>query len=298
MATYEGNCYEILSWVRRSLNEYSTAYVQGTDTSGIFSNAFIIDQINDSQKQLYNILLRYIPEEFLETASITGSNSVFSLPWNFGRAVQFRDENGYPVLPAVAKNLPPDAQLSGSSDRLYYRKGQTFVVFQSGVSATYKLYYRKSPREIHAGVASAGGAQSLTLDATYAKRVADYYNGMDMENVTDLSIDTITDYTAALVATISGTGASSDYYGIVSELPDAFHHLIAPRALMLCKERHPVSQVAISPAELQIWQNQLKDALSAFGYDEDKVSPEDIWTDFGTDPGFGVNIPGQGYLIY
>jgi hypothetical protein len=297
MATYEGNCYEILEQVRYGINEHSTAYVQGTDTSGTYQNPFIIKQINDAQLLIYNILLRSIPDHFLQSSTITGVSSVFTLPWDFGTLVQFRDPDGYPVAISESKSLPVNASLSGSSDRIAYRKGNTLVLFKSGVNETYTLWYRTKPRLIHAGKASAGAATSITLNATYAKRLADYYNGMKIENVTDTSIDTITDYTAALVATISGTGEANDYYGIVSELPEAFHHLIASRATMLCRDRHPVSEEKTSKTEFLEWQEELRDALIAFGK-QHETSPEDIWIDYGYDGLYGVNIPGQGYLIY
>lgn len=297
MATYEGNAYELLSNVRRQLNDYSTALVQATDTSGAFLNAFLLDQINDAQKQLHAILLRYIPEEFLASASIVGSSSVFTLPWNFGRVVELRDSNGRKVHPAPVRHLPPTSQVSGASKNMYYRKGQTFVVFKSGVSDTYTLYYRTKPREIHSGKASAGATTSLTLDADYSKLVADYYNGMDIENVTDGSVDTISDYSAARVATIAGTGEANDYYGIVSELPETFHHLIAPRAALLAAQRSSVAEEKPTPADWRIWENILHDALVAYGVNEDE-RPEDIWCDLDGGGGYGgVDIPGQGYLI-
>lgn len=296
MATYEGNCYEILEQVRYSLNDYSIAYVEGTETDGAFQNPFIIKQINDAQTLLYNILLRNIPDQFLNSASITGVSSVYTLPWDFGKVVQFRDDDGYPVLIDTVKNLP--ANLSGASDKIAYRKGNTLVLYKSGVTKTYTLYYRTKPRMIHAGKASAGAATSLTLDSTYAKRITDYYNGMKIENITDESIDTITDYTSALVATISGTGEADDYYGIVSEIPEAFHHLIASRAAMLCRDRSPISEERTTKTEFLEWQEDVRDALIAFG-EQREIDIEEIFTDYGPDPmGAGVDIPGQGYLIY
>ncbi len=294
MATYEGSCYEILSNVRRALNEGDTDYITGTDTSGIFENAFIMDQINDSQKHLYMILMKVIPEAFLTSVSLTGSDSVFTLPANYGKVLEFRDENGSRVYRAGSRAVP--APRSGASKKQYYQEGNTFVVFQSGVTSTYTLWYYKKPREIHAGLASAGGALSITLDSTYAKLLADYYNGMLFENVTDDSVDTISDYSSARVATITGTGATSDYYGIVSEIPEYAWHLIAPRAAMLCKERHPASQEKPGPLEVMVWEESVKDTISALGIVAD-ITPEEIWTDFGGSPGGTVNIPGQGYLI-
>lgn len=299
MATYTGNAYELLSIVRQQLNDYSAALVNGTDTSGAFSNAFLLDQINNAQREIYAILMRIIPEEFLTNTTIVGSSSVFSLPWDFGKVVEFRDSDGYPVYPAKTRNLPINSQLSGASKNTYYRKGQTLVVFRSNVSDTYKLWYYSKPREIHAGKASAGAATSITLDASYAKLIADYYNGMGIENVTDDSVDTISDYTAARVATIAGTGEADDYYGIVSELPEPFHNLIGTRAALLAAQRSHAAEMKPTIVDWRNWDNTLNDVLLAFGIGEDQQRPEDLWTEYGGgyDEG-GIDIPGQGYLIY
>ena len=63
MATYL-NGYTLLEKVRILLNEYSTAYVQATDTTGKYLNSQIMDGINNAQRFIYNFLLRRIPYEF------------------------------------------------------------------------------------------------------------------------------------------------------------------------------------------------------------------------------------------
>lgn len=121
-------------------------------------------------------------------------------------------------------------------------------------------------------MSSAGGALSLTL-ATTASNLADYYNGMLIEDITDSWTDTITDYSAARVATLAAqTGAASKYYGIVSELPEEFHELIGPKALLLMKESHKALKTP-SKSEMDNFYMALNEKiLSFFGTaDQDPV---------------------------
>ena len=277
MATYE-NCYEILANVRQGLNEYSTALLQGTDATGAYLNSFLIKAINRSVRHIYGLLLMRMPEIFYESIDLVGVNSVFTLPWDFGRCLYFKDENGLQVFRINPKQLKL-ANETGN-DRLYYQSGQTFVLDKDGVTKTYTLQYYRKPREIHAGKASTGGSKSITLDAAFAKKIADYYNGMLYENVTKDHIDTITDYTAARVATIAAeTAAENDYYGIVSDIPEPFHHLIAPKAVHLIKNDSPVAQEKPTSQSLDEWTANLSEAIQSYsGSDDGDV--EDLFLDF------------------
>ena len=292
--TYQ-NAYTILRDVREMLGEYSIARLQGSDASGAYSNEFLTKRINEAQRLLYELLMMSIPDEFLSESDITGSDSVFTLPWDCGRVLQFRDEDGHIVYPIPPRMRPSDA--SSGHERLYYRKGQTLVLTKSGVSQTYTLFYRSKPRDIHAGQASAGSAASITLDSDYAPKIVDYFNNMTIENITRDWTDTITEYTAARVATITETAGADDYYGLVSELPEPFHHLIAPRAVLEARLKHPHSKRAPTAEEFQVWQGQFVQALKAYGVGEDEMRPEDLWADYTGPRQHSVNIPGQGYLI-
>ena len=293
MATYD-NAYEILEQIRYGLNEHSTAYVQGTDTSGLYQNPYLTKETNKAQRLIFSTLLKRAPEKFLESASLTGVDSVFTLPWNFGSIVEFKDANGRRVWPAGVEAIPGTG--GQGSSRQYYRKGNTLVLTKSGSTDTYTLWFRSQPRDIHAGKAAAGAASSITLDSTYAKLIADYYNGMDLENDTDDSIQPISDYTAARVATITGTGAEDDYYGLVSELPQVFHYLIAPRAVITTKLEHPASQEKPTSQDIQMWFNDLMETLSAWAKPSEDISPEDIWADYGGPIG-GTAVPGHSSLV-
>jgi len=290
MGTYH-NGYSILSDVREDLHVHSTALVQGTETHSPYSNAQILRKINNAQDFIYSLLIKRIKGQFLESVDLTGVDSVFTLPWNFGYLREFKNEDGYKVFPIDIDSLPLNS--GTGSDRKYYRKGNTLVLTESGVTETYTLWYYKKPRELNQGMSSAGGALSLTLAST-AKAIADYYNNMIIENVTDDWTDTISDYTAARVATITETGAASKYYGIVSELPEVFHPLIAPKAVLSLKLM-PISKQKPTVAEKAEWEEMLLEALRSFaGEAEDLPS---VWGSGGL--GYeGVEIPDQGYTIF
>ena len=277
MATYE-NCYEILDHLRYGINEHSSGFMAGTDTTCPHSNSYLVKKINVAQRQIYNILLRRIKGEFLETASLTGVSSVYTLPADFGILVHFKDDNGLKV-----HQIPPSRKHTTNATgfkRLYYRKGQTLVLDKDGITATYTLEYYRKPRELDQGATSAGAATSATL-ATTAKGIVDYYNGMKIENITDSTVDEISDYTAARVATVTNIWAASKTYGIVSDIPEPFHHLIGPKAVHLTKAESPVIQEKPTASEVSEWNSQLIDALRAYAGTDLDEDPASLFEDFG-----------------
>ena len=278
MPTYN-SAYEIGSDIRDSLNEYSTALMQGTDTSGAFSNRQIMKGINDALRYLYSVLVKRIKSEFVKVdESITITSSAGTLPWDLGRLIMLKNQYGRPMYPLrPTQRVPVNA--TGSPRQYWLKKNRQIQIEQAGISETYLITYVAKPREIHFGMASAGGALSITLDASYAKKIVDYYNDMDIELVTDDKADTITDYTAARVATITNTGASDKYYGIVPEIPEAFHHLIAPYGAIFTKDSSPVAQEKSTDRENANVNDQLIMALRAFG-GEHETDYDQIFTDF------------------
>jgi len=280
MATYD-NCYEIASDVRRGLNEYSTEKVQGTDTSGAYPNAQILKAINDAQKFLYHILIKRIRHEFeVHDQDLVFTNSIATYPSNFGRLIQLKNTLGRQVYYIDVKEKVPTTSVG--SNRLFLRKKgiiNQLQIERSGVNETWKISYIVKPRDIHWGQASAGAATSITLDSLYAKKIVDYYNDMFIENITQDWVDTIDDYAVNRVATISETAAASDYYGLVSEIPDSFQHLIAPKAAMLIKDLSPVTQEKVTKGENDAWVGLLLEALRGLEGRED-TDYEDVFTDF------------------
>ena len=287
MATYD-NAYEILTEVRYAIDEYSSALVQATDTYGAYSNASLMKKINGAQRFLYNFLFTKKPELFLTSTTLTGVSSVYTLPADFGVLKEFRDDDGAKVYPITVDKLKLDD--SDGSDRLYYRKGNTLVLDKDGVTDVYTLWYHTKCREIHSGMSSAGGVKSLTLDASYAKKIVDYYNGMTIENVTDDWVDTITSYTTGRVATITNTGAASKYYGIVSELPEMFHCLIVPKAVIEAKLM-PQSKEKPNETELLAFYDNMRETYRAYAGSQQDTDWEDVFCDFGP------SVPYSGGII-
>lgn len=281
MASTYLNCYNIAEVVRYDLNEYSTALMQASDTTGAFQNSQIIQKINQAQSFIWNVLFSQFPELFLKSASNSFSASAATLPWDLYRIKRVENSDKVKMDPITVdgKHVYSDS----GSEYTYYRYGNTLRVDADGYSDTGTLWYYQKPRDITMGMSSAGAATSLTL-ATSAKAIADYYNSMKIENITDDWVDTITAYTAARVATITNTGAASKYYGIISELPDAFHHLIPMKATILCKSL-PVSPIQPSASEVADFQELLRETVKGYaGTSHSDVPMESIINDF--DPMF------------
>ena len=297
------NAYKILHDVRHGVNEYSATLWAGTDTSGLYTNEYLLEKINAAQARIYALVMKTEARQiFYEEASLTGVNSVFTLPWDFGRLLQFEDERGFKVHPTSAKNKPISG-VQGSSN-LYFRDGNTYILTQSGITQTYTLKYYKKPRLLTFGIAAASsGANSLLMEnSALVVRRDDYYNGFLIDNYTQAKTTTITDFTASTRAatTTSGemTWASADVYGTVSNLPEEFHLLIAPFAAILAKAQHPASQEPPTKIELATWGEMLMEVIVGFVNEPDDIPIEDIFTDFGREfGGGGYSIPGHTSLV-
>jgi len=296
MATYL-NGYTLLEklWIQLvGYNSNITAYVQGTDTTGPYSNPQIMDGINAAQRFLYSTLFTRIPYEFEEETTLTGVASVYTLPADFGQLRLFKDSNGYPIHPISTEQR---RTTSGSgSDQAYYRKGNTLVIDKSGVTEVNTLTYYRKCRDIEQGKALGGGSQYLEFAAT-AKLIDDYYNGLTIENITDDSVDTITDYTATdRKATIeTEVGATDDYYGTVSDLPEPFHYLLIPRAVFEITANYPIAKEKSTVSGAEIFMQNFMATLRAYAGNSLDTYAEDIWTAYGRGGGNSnpYNIPGH-----
>lgn len=275
---YPGNCYEILTNIRYAINEHSTGLVQGTDVTGSFQNSYLISQINKAQRLIHGILFSQMPELFLTSADLVFASSVASLPWDCGKVSLIQNADGFPLTKI---NQKQSHVASYTGDRYaYYRYGNTIRVDQDGISETGKLWYYKRCRELTMGMSSAGGALSLTL-ATTAANIADYYNNMTIEDITDDWADTISDYSSSRVCTLAAqTGAASKYYGLVSDLPEEFHGLIEERAIIQVKQ-HPKAPFKITKEDISIFTDNLSTVMSSFaGTNTGDVNFDDVFNDF------------------
>jgi hypothetical protein len=270
------NCYALLEEVRSELNEYSTALCQGTDTAGSYDNSDIVRKLNVSQRFLFNLLFVRFPDLFLTSSDVTGSSGVYTVPSDLFRLCNITNSNGDKIYP-ISIQTKHKANSTGSA-YLYYRKGNTIVI-DDGTSNTLTFNYYKTPKELTQGQSKGGGATSITL-ANSARAVADYYNNVIIENVSDNWFDTITDYTAARVATIATRCSVGKFYGTVSELPEDFHHLISKRTSLMLKNQ-VVSPQDVKIAEVGDFREDLTETLRSFtGTWGSDVSPEELFYDF------------------
>jgi len=272
------NAYELLSLVRYGLNEHSTAYVQGTDTSGSFQNAHIMQEINNAQRFLHGILFKRFPELFLTSTTLTVTSSLASLPADFFKLRRLENSEGIKIKQISLDEKHLDSY--GGQEFFYYRYGNNIKFDQDDYSDTPTLWYYTRPRDLNQGQEAAAGAKTITLAST-ARKEADYYNGMKIEDVTADWVDTISDYSAARVCTIgTETSVDDDYYGLISELPEFFHHLIAPRAVLMLQSAIP-SPDKPTKAQYLDFQEMLAATLQAYaGTFDGDMTMEDIFYDF------------------
>lgn len=273
MSSLIGNCYELVSRVRRAVNDYSTGKVNGTDTSGAFLNEQIIEAINDAQKFIFDLIFVRLPHLFLTSATITGSASVYALPSDFFKLRRVEDSQKLKVslISVDGRHLSDNT----GSKYLYYRYGSNLRIDYDGFSDNLTLHYYKRPRLLNMGQVQTGGPLSLTLAAT-ARKEADYYKNMQIEDITADWFATISAYSAARVATVAQTAGTADYYGVVSELPEELHHLIGRRASLYMKS-DPRSPVPLGPGEAGQFKEDFVESLrSLTGKEIGDVSIDDI----------------------
>jgi hypothetical protein len=266
-----------VSQVRYDLNEYSAAKVNGTDTSGGFQNEHILQKVNDAQDFLFFFLIARRPHLFLKETTLTGSSSLYSLPADFYKLKRLETyDDRSPIAPISVHQRHQSS--SGGTKYFYYRTAKQIRLDKNDLSDTLTLFYYSRPRRLNFGKVAAVGANSLTLAAT-ARAEADYYNNLTVEDVTGDFSSTISDYTAARIATIFGTPSTNDYYGLVSELPEEMHPFIVRKAAMLMKAQ-PQSPNPPTTKEETEFNRDLIEFGKTYGDDlSEDVSAESVFLD-------------------
>jgi hypothetical protein len=276
MSTHK-NCFELVREVRQGLNEYSDALATG-DEEGAYRNDFLITLINRATRQLFALISRRRPNEFFREAQLTGVDSVFTLPADFGKLVLFRDPDGAKVH-AMAQDERRWSNQSGYQN-MYYQKGRTLVLDRAGIASTYTLIYKASPRDIHQGkLAAADNAlDTVTLDASRASKLADFYNGMTIEDISADWATPISAYTTGRVATVTGfDGEAGDFYGMVPEIPEWAHMLIAPLATINAKTNE-ISKEKASKEEIAAFTELMITTFREFATPDDDQDLEDLFS--------------------
>ena len=273
------NAYQIAADVREGVNEYSSAYLQGTDTTGAFTNSKVQARINEAVRFLWSLTFVRAPEDYLTSQDLTPVASVITLPSDFMklRRLEYTDSK------KKIHRMDLDEKAAGSIGTKYrYRPYQRkyLRIDQDSVTDGVTAWYFKRPRDIHFGQALSGsGALALKM-ATTAVYENDYYNNMIVEDITASFNSVISDYTGSTrVAVVTGTAAENDWYGLVPEIPEEFHHLIAPKAILLLKS-DPKSPVKAGPKEIAEFGEMLGAAMGAYyGATNEDKSMEDIFLD-------------------
>lgn len=275
------NAYQIASDVREGVNEFSTAYLQATDATGAFTNSKIQARINEAVRFLWGLSFVRSPEDYLTSSDLTPVNSLITLPANFMklRRLEYTDSR------QKIHRMELDEKAPGTGSKVRYRPYQRkyLIIDQAGVTDGVTAWFFKRPRDIHYGQAVAGsGASALKMAAT-AIYEDDFYNGMLVEDVTAGFNSEITDYSGSTkVATVTGTASTNDWYGLVPEIPEEFHHLISMKAILLLKS-DPKSPIKPTPKDIADFNELMASAFSAYyGASTEDRSMEDIFLDLST----------------
>lgn len=277
MSTHE-NCYALVAEVRHTVGEYSEAKVRGEDTLGGYHNDYIVEKINKAIRELYVLIIRRVPDLFIEETILTAVDSVFTLPWNFGKLVYFKNGQGHQVfeMDQWQRKLT-----NGTGSKFLYRRvGNTLILDRSGVGEAYTLIYKRKPRKIHHGLVVAGASTSMTF-CRDAPKIADYFNGMTVENETADWVDTISDYTADRIATIAAeTPAKNEAYGLVPEIPEWAHMLIGPRASLMVRQEHPLTKRKPTATDFNEYRELLRTTLLEFAAPSEDQDFQELFTNF------------------
>lgn len=182
----------------------------------------------------------------LKSADVTPSSSVITLPSDCSKPIYLEEKSsGKPLRwlesvthRRVSRSIGTSLDYAGSREA--YPLLNTIEVNQDSFSTECTLWYQIRVPNLHTGTAtSSSGASALGFQADRERiYLADYYNNAYVEvidnssGVVDIRSE-ITDYSAAGVATITGTAAENDTYGTISRLPEETHMLIVMEATVL-----------------------------------------------------------------
>lgn len=222
------NAYYMVKDVRDNLGE-SVASHWGDDD--------ILRKINAAHRDRANDLIS-VPGDWLVTHDdLTPSDSVITLPSDCIKPIYMEETStGYPIPLTGDIRTRRVSRVHGASsytlDVEAYLEGNTIVVNQDSYGNEVTLWYQRRIPDLHMGTESSVAASTLGFDLSNQPRfVADYYKNCYVEvmNATTLAIEIrslISAYTAAGVATITGTPTDTDVYGTVLELPEEAWPLI------------------------------------------------------------------------
>jgi hypothetical protein len=243
-----------------------------------WSDRMLLSCLNMAQGRQARKISKSAGGWLLTSTNVTPADSVITLPTDCSKPVYLEETtSGYPIPFQVdvydrRMSRQPSAQYHVGQLEAYPQIGVVVVNKESYTTAC-TLWYQLRVPDLHVGTASAGGAASITLSAYDgvdaatgfgASVIADYYNNSKFQVVEGTGAgapDTITDYSAARVAAVTGTyGATSDY-GTISRLPEECHLLMAIEAVIIAIAK-PSS--ALDPKYFEYLKSQWKDQNDEF----------------------------------
>jgi len=215
----------------------------GEGTAKHWSDLNLMRRINLSQRLVAKIV-SMSPGDWLikKSSSLTPSSSVISLPADCSKPVYLEEVASGRALPWLTGGVKARrvSRVAGTSLDVGYREaypiGNTIEVNEDSYGEACYLWYEQRVPDLQAGTAAAGAATSLTFpDDRNSVKIADYYNNVAIEIVsgTGAGHDTITDYTAARVATVTNTCSTDSIFGTISVLPEETHMLMILEASLL-----------------------------------------------------------------
>lgn len=228
------NAYDMLDLLRDNIGETTAAQ---------WSNKNLLRRLNLAYDSVSKFVNESSGQWLVKSKSLTASNSVLTLPDDCAKPIYLEDSSGYAVnwLNSVAQRRVSKA-VGVNIDLIHvieaYPLKDTIELNVSSESGTYTLWYQQRIYELHAGTAAAGGAGSLTLEASLrADKRNDYYNGAKIEVISGTVPGRydITDFIGSTrVLTIDTTNTfSTDNYGIVPITPPECNNLILLYATLL-----------------------------------------------------------------
>lgn len=260
------NTYHMLLDVRDNIGE---------DVASHWGDNDVLRKLNAAQRKVANLFILTPGDWLIKSADLTPVDSVITLPDDCAKPVYMEEEssgceitlsgnirgrNFSRVTGAIAYEGITEA----------YMEMNTIVVNRDSYTTEVTLWYQKRIPDLHTGAAAVGsGATKLIFQLTNEpKRVDDYYNDVVVEIVDGTGtgiIEAISDYAGEeFYATITGTVATADNYGTVSELPEESHDLIVLEAslMLLAKPssaiepsifKYMLSQVQKAREDLEEW---------------------------------------------
>jgi hypothetical protein len=240
----------------------------GEATESHWGDDDLLWKLNLAHRVRANELISVPGDWLLTSSNLTPVDSVITLPSDCVKPVYMEETtDGYPIpfcgdiRDRRTDRVYATNPWSGSAEA--YLVGNTIEVNASSYTTGVTLWYQKRVPDLHAGTESSVAASTLGFDLGNRPRFEDdYYNNVYVEvmDATTHAIEIrslITDYTAAGVATITGTPTDTDVYGTVSTLPEEAMDLVVLDATLRALAK---PSAALDPKYFEYFRELYRDA--------------------------------------